>query len=526
MSGKLWWIFALILLALIYFGSRDREDPLWEQAKFLLDNDIVTLSESKDSINRIFKKLHPQIEENNEGFNRLSTPFLPTMSIEKFNLAVDDLLSHKFRVFTSIPGVGSTTFINRLTSFITLSPKNILEIRCAPAYELKLHEKYLGNKDAQLIKFIQSAINTPSERFFLIIDNLDKINPESFWGPDFWKLLDDKDDVLVIDGVEIYFPDNFHMISIVHTGITAVHKLSDEHFSRIGESRLLNVTPQELVLYLDEQRQKAILNSDSRIDLFNDKERMQEYVYSFIKSNSIVSKEFGLDHQLGQWSSYRKQYDFDHASELLDGFVSHVNALRPGQKFTKSDLKAVDYAIEHRGLEQHSSWLAKKIIWLEERGYLTEFLVGLSFLLITGLISLYFLKRREKLLTSYIRRLGVLLVQYESGEADFDMMMLEIEKIKNEVDEHALSKKINYNEATFFYSFFDNKVRKIEISREIHAQFDELVEVFLEDGLLSESEYSKLRKFLNRIRKKLSEIDYQYFDKKVEELKSAHSEKW
>ena len=528
MFDKKWgyWILGIVLLCILLFtSSRNKKDQTWDTIDSLYNAEFLDLKNSKDSIEILFQSIHPYNNIDHEGWNRLSDPFEPTMLYSKFKNHLNQVLNHKHIVFNSTPGTRTTTVTERLVNFISTDKEHVLEVLCAPSFELKLHEKYLSTKDGLLIKFLIKAINHSEERFFLIIDNLDKINPESFWGPDMWKLLGGDSDHLLIDSVYIHLPDNFYMISVVHSGITAIHQLSDEHYRRIGQKRYVDISTEELIMYVRDKANEGNLEQSNK-NLLSDKNHIQHFIYTFAKSNEIIKDKFGIDYQLGQWSDYRKHYNYNNIQELLNVFADHINSLKPDANFKITDLSTVQYAIENDGLLKNSNWLAQKTMWLEEKGYLTEFVVGLSFFLITGLVSLFFLKRRERVLSEYIKRLGGLISQHENGEVELDYLVDELEKVKKEVDELALSKKINYNEANFFYSFFDDKIRRIETSKEIHAQFNDLLDVFLEDDYLSQSEHQKLRSFLDRIKNKISNNDYNHYDEVVANLRKKYQESW
>ena len=97
-------------------------------------------------------------------------------------------------------------------------------------------------------------------------------------------------------------------------------------------------------------------------------------------------------------------------------------------------------------------------------------------------------------------------------------MVAEINEIKRTFDNLVLTQKVNYNEAAFFYNFLEDKVRSITIAREINESFLKLMDAFLEDNVLTESEYAKLNQFLESISFKITTPQYEYYKKQIEDI--------
>lgn len=535
-------ILLFVLLGILFLwgiraGLTNEQDPYWTELDTLLTKDYFTLEMAADSLNLLLTELQQDTAIGKEGYNRIKTPFMPTMNYAKFKACLDEVLEQKYVVFASVSGVGTTTITSRISSFIATKPENILEINCAPNFDIILHHQYIGEwkngvfQPGKLIQFFKRCEANPTEKFVVLFDDLDKINPESFWGADFWKQFDDRDHKIELEGITLRIPNNFYMISVVHASASEKKELNNEHFRRIGKLDYLEIFPEEMILYwrgklasTKEKLAKGDLKQSEKKQLerdlasLEDTTHLKQLAYSFKKTNEIIEEKYSKNHRLGQWSSLRKLYHKEEYAEFLQVFINHVNGFQPKEEFRKKDLDGLAYSLKNEGAIKGSNFFNQQLIVLEEKGYLTEFFVGLSFLLISGLVSFVVLKRREKIISSYMERLGRLIDDYENRSKNYDEIVDEFNQIKSEVDGLTLAKKINYTEASFFYSFFENRVRQIEFSREANSHFQELIDTFLEDEHLSDNEYERLNRFLQKIRHKLSLQDYNSFKEEIERL--------
>ena len=98
-----------------------------------------------------------------------------------------------------------------------------------------------------------------------------------------------------------------------------------------------------------------------------------------------------------------------------------------------------------------------------------------------------------------------------------EMAARRLEEIKNEVDRLVMRRQLNYTEGLYFLAFVEDKVKRIEFARNVSQNFLELFNTFMEDDVLTESEYTKLRQFLQSIRHKIPPETHDQFRKKVEE---------
>lgn len=532
-------IIASVILAivLISWGLVNKRDDRWISLDRDLKKEFFLVENAKDSINQLFQKMHQVSKEDLRGFELISTPFIPTMEMSKFNYFLEQVMENKKVVLSSVSGVGSTTLTNRIAKFIAGDYKHILEIRCAPNFDLILHKKYIGESiDGEfqpgiLLQLFEKCYKNPNEKFVLLIDNFDKINPESFWGPEFWEKLSDPGFEFRLGEKSYDIPNNLYMISVIHAGASGKIQLSNDHFRRIGKLLHLEVNSPELIINLRERRIKTKqqlknnqLTKEERIELQNDLAALQDtfnikrMIYSFEKINEYIEKEYSKTHRLGQWGNLRKLYHAEDYDEFVNVFLNHVNSIQSNKDLRQEDLDKLFYALENDGKLKGSNFINRQFLFLEEKGFLTEFIVGLSFIIISGLFSFYILRKREHIINKKMTRVIELIEGFDNQKIDHDEILKEFKGIKSQIDNMAIKKKINYEEAIFFYKFFEDKSRKIEISKEAHSHYQLLVDAFMEDGVISEGEYEKLVDFLNKIKSKIGKKDYEFFKADISNL--------
>jgi len=510
----------LAVLVLLYLGSRNKVDPEWVALDEKLDADYLTLAAANDSLNLLFEKIHGTKAISTDVQRRIGEPFVPDFEYATFRYYADEIATHKFAVFSSINGSGATTLVDRLANFVATDDDHILKIFGVMNFDLDYHRKFIGQeKDGvfvrgELFDFFDRCMANPDERFVLVFNDVHKIEPETFFGPDFWYKLYSPELDIKIDGRAIVIPDNFHMVSVSHFLPHAKVTLTNDHYRRIGQVYPLKPNDTELIFYLRNQLKTKELSAVPNI---------KPFVYAFNKSNEIVAEQFSKSYMLGQWSELRTLYDQEDINVVLDYFVDHVNSFVPRTEMTREDLRPVKYAIANQGRMVGSNFFSTQFKTLEEKGFLTEFIVGLSFILISALSSFYIFKQREKIISHQILMVDTLFTEFEDKTRGYDVISQEINQIKKQVDKLALKKKINYQEATFFYQYIYDKSRRIEIAKEARNHFDDLIFVSLNDGELSDTEYQKLLDFLNRIKTRIGAKDYKHFKAEIDRIHEEFS---
>jgi hypothetical protein len=113
-------------------------------------------------------------------------------------------------------------------------------------------------------------------------------------------------------------------------------------------------------------------------------------------------------------------------------------------------------------------------------------------------------------------------ISFEKQQISAETAARRLEKIKEEVDNLVLRRRLGYTEGLYFMAFVEDKVKRIEFARNVSENFFELFNAFMEDEILSEGEYLKLRQFLQSIRHKIPTDSYEQFSKKVEQAYATH----
>ena len=88
-----------------------------------------------------------------------------------------------------------------------------------------------------------------------------------------------------------------------------------------------------------------------------------------------------------------------------------------------------------------------------------------------------------------------------------------------------LEQKVNYNEAAFFYGFLEDKTKLVQMAREVNEVFLKLMDVFLDDSVLTESEHDKLNQFLESIRYKISTPQYYEYKNQIQKAYEKYGQK-
>lgn len=512
----------LAVLVFVYWGSRNKIDPEWSGMEEKLDADYLTLADAKDSVALLFKKTHNNKTTQEDIISRIGKPFVPSVEYEKFSYYVNEIVANKFAVFSSVNGSGTSTLIDRLAKFIATDDSHMLRVFGAVNFDMEYHRRFIGEKkdgvweQGELLDFFDRCLANPDEKFVMVFNDLHKIEPETFFGPQIWYKLYSPDAEMSIGGKPIIIPPNFHMISVAHVIPNAKVLLTEEHYRRIGELYRIEPDETELIFYMRGQfqdKQKSLSQVPNA----------KTFVYAFNRANQIIAEKFNKSYTVGQWSSLRKLYNEDNLNEMLNYFVTHVNNFAPRNEMTREDLRPIEYAVKNNGKLASSNFFSTQLRALEEKGFLTEFIVGLSFIIVSALSSFFIFKRREKIISEQIVMVNSLFEEFENKTKDYDTISHEIENIKEIVDQLALKKKISYEEATFFYQYFYDKTRKIEIAKEARNHFEDLIYVSLDDGILSDREHQKLLDFLNRIKTRIGETDYLHFKDEIDRIQSEYS---
>lgn len=553
-----WFVYLFIPLSivLLFWGFKNEKDPLWSELDIRLSKKFITLENANDSLQLLYNQFQGNVSSDDSLAAKLiSKPFLPTMELsklEEYFTLFNDQRHHA--IFAAVTGSGNTTLVDRIGNLIASKPENKMVILCAPQFDLEFNKKYIGYFQeekfvkGQLLKFWDKCLKNPKEKFVCMIDNIDKINPETFFGPNLWQHLDDPKMSVILGTDTIVMPSNFYMLSITQTGVGQKIELTNEHIKRLGGMLRLPIHPNELILGFRDKKievQKDIISKQellkitpqsetlqkdlgkltAQLSALNDTPQLKKIVYFFIKTNEMIEKNYSYGHQIGQWSDIRKNFMTKDFNAIQNIFINHVNAYRPTKELRKEDFNNILYSLNNEGSIPNSSPIWRTSSTLADMGFASELGVAGSFALISGIFGWFYLRRRKEYIRDFTERIYTLMDDFENQRKGYDEMVADLTQTKKEFDELVLTQKINYNEAAFFYSFLNDKTHFIEIAREINGSFLKLVDVFLEDNHLSDSEYAKLNHFLESIRFRITTPQYLQYKNEIEQIYTKFGDK-
>lgn len=493
------------------------------------------LDQSLDSVAILYNTLHGTHLADTVVRKVVFQPNVPNIQWAKFNDFCRYWQEKRFVVLSGVTGSGMTNLATRSARLLAGKPEtNLLELQCAPQFDLELHRKYIGYEDdrgqfhaGKLLEMWDACTQRPNERFVALIDNFDKINPETFFGPELWEALSSSNPAITLGGRRVRLPKNFYLLSVTHLGPGARLEFNEEHFRRLGAQYILQPNAVELIGHL--QRQKAKLLAQTELDevsktqlrWLSDTNNLHRFLYYFLKTNALIEKRYARGYQLGQASNVRQFYCPSDTGKLKAIFISHINALNPSVKMEHSDFDDLDYTVANGGVEPHSNFLARQIQFLYRTGYFVEITMVAATALLTFLVGWWVFRRRERLIRRYGERAQGIFQSFEDQEITAETASKQLQSIKQEVDDLVLRRQLNYTEGLYFLAFIDDRVKRIDYARSVSEHFTDLFNTFMEDGVLTENEYLKLRQFLQSIRHRMQPDLYERFLEKVEEAYSG-----
>jgi hypothetical protein len=531
--------FSVVCALLLWLGSRNSPDPLWQETADLIQETPTLLYEQPDSLQRVYCSLHgiSYRKGDSTAWYAVAYPYLSTIEWSGFSELVQTALKQRFIVVAGVTGAGATKYSKHLGRLLAGRPERLLEINCAPQFDLEYYKKYIGHEKGEqfkagiLLDFWNLCLRRPDERFAVVIDNFDKINPETFFGPALWEALSNPEDSALIGGRRVAVPGNCYLISATHHGPGSIVEFNQEHFKRLGRQYILKPNLRESLLRLQGQREKLTVKKnrspeeESRLAALSDTAQLHRYLFFQAKTNQMVRKRYGAGFMLGQGSNVRNYYRPEDMEYLKYAFINHINALHAGKPLEAHDFDCIEYSLKNNGLEENSNFFARQIRLLQDTGYLVEISMVALTALVTALVGWWVFRRREQLIREYGERAQSIFTLFEQQQLSADAAARQLEDIKKEVDILVMRRRLNYTEALYFLAFIEDKVKRIEFARNVSENFLELFNAFMEDNVLTESEYQKLMQFLQSIRHKVPEEIYLQYYEKVQRTYNRSREK-
>lgn len=524
-----WLLLFPVAVAFLWFGTRDQQDPLWIKSGLLLQEETRLIADVPDSLQWLYCQFH-QIkyrQGDTTGLHLVNQPAPANIEWKAFrDLALAARKSQRI-VISGVTGTGATKQAKRAANLIAGSSERVMSIDCAPGFDMEYHKKYIGSENEQgrfvpgeLLDFWEKCRQHPERRYVAVVDNFDKINPETFFGATLWEALSSRLVEIETDGVRYTMPENFHLISVTHLGPGSKIEFNEEHFKRLGNQYVLEPNPRELIAVLEWQYKNDVLDS-TKAKALHIRENKRAFVFYFIRINELLKDRFGIGFQMGQGTNLRACYHPDDRGKLKQTVISHLNALKPDKQLRWSDFDDIEHTIRENGQMPRTSFLARQVQFLQDTGYLVEITMVAATALLTAFVGYLVYRRRELLIRRYGEKAKQVFQKFEEQQISADVAARRLVNIKEDVDNLVLKRKLGYTEGLYFMAFVEDKVKRIEFARNVSENFSELFEAFMEDGVLNESEYLKLRQFLQSIRHKIPAETYEQFNENVEKAYSS-----
>ena len=527
-TRTLLFVVPLLILA-IWLGLRDQPDPVWDEAGALAQQRHLLLQDVPDSLQQLYCAWHrlPYRPGDSTALRIASKPSLSTIEWTAFRDLFREAMQRKNMVISGVTGVGATKQAKHLARLLTGRPENILLIECSPQFDLEFYKKYIGHEEAgrfvpgELLHFWERCQESPKQHFVVLLDNFVKINPETFFGPGLWEALGSAGDKAELGDKMVGLPANCRLLSVTHHGPGSLVEFNGEHFKRLGWPYILKPNARELAEHL---RRKWAGSPDSlRAAAVTDTHQLQQFLFYFLKTNLLIEERYGSGFQLGQGSGARDFFLEKDLPDLKRTFMGHINSLRRTRQMTERDFASLDFTARTGGLSQRSSFWDRQVQYLQDTGYFVEITMVATTALLTFLVGWWVFRRRERLIRFYGEQAQEVYAGFEMQVISAEVAAQRLEAIKNEVDGLVMRRRLNYTEGLYFLAFVEDKVKRIEFARNVSQNFLELFNTFMEDNMLTESEYTKLRQFLQSIRHKIPAETYEQFRKKVEQAFAANN---
>lgn len=489
------------------------------------------LYEQRDSVELLYADIHPESAGKKPGraWSLMKYAGNSLIDWQVFQKLCRAAARQRFIVVSGVTGTGLTKQSKRVALLVAGAPERVLYVACAPQFDLDLHRQYIGRANQEtgrfeagkLLEFWERCYASPGQRFAAFIDNIDKINPETFFGPELWEALSSSRDTANIGSKPRPVPPNFYLISTTHLGPGSLTELNEEHFKRIGRQYILDPNPRELLEYLRRESAKLAAKSElseaekNLMAAYADSLTWRRFLFYWMASNRFVASYYGQGYQLGQGAQLRAC--IADPEEFKNIWRRHLTALKVSPAALEEAFERMDYtAYAHPGQEAGSSFFARWLDHLENTGYMVEITMVACTALLTALISWWMFRRRERLIRRYGEMAQQLFGDFEAQKISAEEASIRLDNIRKEVDRLVMQRKLNYTEGLYFLAFIEDKTRRIDMARQVSEHFLELFNAFMDDNVLTENEYHKLIGFLQAIRLKIPEDIYNQFRDKVE----------
>jgi hypothetical protein len=521
-------IFIPVIILIIWGGiklSENSYDPLWTDLEdFIRNKEFFYLEDKRPELDSLFLSIQRDTAlDSIDAFDLIAHPFPLTMDYNKFENAVSFLHKNKRMLVLRVTGSGRSSLLDRLAKFFAVDDEHIITLYCVPQLEVEYHKQWIGYTDngifhkGKLLEFFEEANADPQHNFVMIIDDIDLIYPNTFFGAEIWNELENPDYNNEIEGydIPITIPNNFYLITTTKTGQGNVIKFNDEHYRRLSPNGVFEVYPDsvEFLLYL----KRKFENEPDSIKV----NHVRKVLYSFIRINNTICNNVGKGYMLGQWSTIRKSIHPEEFDDFTNKFVLHINALNPDIVFSDKDIADVIFSSKNNGELRRTNFYAKSYDFFYESGIFSEASVAIIFLLLSSIFGYLLFLRRKHLIRDYVLKVYQFSEDFENGKIQYEDAIQYISDIRKEIDNLAMKRKINYTESLFIYNLMNERGKMITESKNTEEIYNRMFETFMQDQSISKKEYNKLKDLIEKSRSKISEKYYKELINRLKEIEAV-----
>lgn len=515
---------------LICNGITDGYDSLTIE-KSLEKQNIYKINTLQDNFNYLttrYNSFHKDSLDVDSMKKFVGKPLL--WNIKKIDLIFDTLAKAKKFIVNGVTGTGKSTFVDIASQLLAGNTERVVPLRCVENMEVEYHKRWIGyyeNKKfipGKLLEYLAIAKRNPNNYYVFILDDLDKIPPATFFGSEIWAELNDADEKTFIEGYgeEIYFPNNFFLLSVTHTSADSKVNFSDEEKRRLGFFYDLKPNYEEFLLYLKEKNIKDKLALGSS--------HMKKLIFAFVKINELINNDtnYGPGFVLGQWSTLRKKIKPEEFDDFVNVFIQHIDSFNPNRKFLRSDLSDILETIESNGRMPKTSDLYLVYRNLLDTGIFAELTVAVVFALFSALFGWFFFFKKRFLMNKIQNRLFIISENYTSSKADFDETLKQMLQMKSDIFQLVGKRQIKHDEAIFLLLYIDDQIDKIEKFHEVNrvtANLQSKFKEFMSDGVIDEREHKLLHKFLDSVKNSVKPDVYYRLSAEIDSLYKKSAER-
>lgn len=530
----------LLFIFLIYQGTRNRIDPLYVQVDSVFQQRIFTLDEKPEALDSAFYAIQKDKSFESKGIHAMDfigKPFLPTMDYRKFLSFLDYFYKTKKVFLNGVTGSGNSTLSNRIANLVAADSSRILYLPCVEQMSVEYNKQYIGYYEGprfvkgKLLDFFERCVKDSLHNYVFIVDAIDKIYPSTLFGAALWSELDNPEIVNAIEGYssDIRIPSNFFLLSISHKGVGSTVELNAEHFRRLTHDGPFYIGPdyKELLLALKDDTIKRIRKSgrvsekekEERIRTIRNNEFTPEYqdslrmvLFCFAKSNQLIEEKYSGSHMLGQWSPWRKVKGPVSLKRMQTLLIDHVNAFRPKTFLAGEDFKPMNYSINHGGKQADSYFFYTVFLEAKSYGFISEIGVATMVGIASALYGIYVFRKRKRFVSGILNSALQPLVMFRENKLVFTEAESRLVSQRKSVEECIRNNKIYYSEANFLLLTIGEQIQELYTVNQTRSSEDirEMIAEAMDDDILTEQEYNKFLKMLDRHRDAFSQETYDH----------------